>query len=244
MFSQRASERPVAMKPERNGRRKTRILIADREAIFRFGLRRILATESDLRVVAEAENATQALHLARQAKPEVIFLQAGLAPEKLVDLILRLRSGSPGCKLVIAAAELSEGESVAYIRAGAAGVILKSVDPMLFIKCVRKVMQNEIWLPKQEVAQLAQELESSPVSLPRPADTLTRREKTIISYLIQGWRNREIADHLSISEQTVKNHLRAIYDKVGVSDRLELVLYVIYQRIELPSAEITVEARN
>ncbi len=244
MFSQRASERLVAMKPERNGRRKTRILIADREAIFRFGFRRILATESDLRVVAEAENATQALHLTRQAKPEVIFLQAGIVPEKFADLIQRLRSASPGCKLVIAAAKLSEGESVGYIRAGAAGVILKSVDPALFIKCVRKVMQNEIWLPKQEVAQMAQVIESGPINLPRPADTLTQREKTVVSYLIQGWRNREIADHLSISEQTVKNHLRAVYDKVGVSDRLELVLYVIYQRIELPSVELTVEARN
>ncbi|MGH9326538.1 MAG: LuxR C-terminal-related transcriptional regulator [Terriglobia bacterium] len=244
MFSQRASERSVGRKPERTDRKKTRVLIADREAIFRFGLRRILSTENDLRVVAEAENATEALHLARQAKPQVIFLQAGLALEKVADLILRLRSGSPGCKLVIAAAELSEGESVGYIRAGASGVILKSVEPALFIKCVRKVRQNEIWLPKQEVTHMAKELEGAPVSLPRPADTLTRREKMIISYLTQGWRNREIADHLSISEQTVKNHLRAVYDKVGVSDRLELVLYVIYQRIELPSAELPVEARN
>jgi DNA-binding NarL/FixJ family response regulator len=75
---------------------------------------------------------------------------------------------------------------------------------------------------------------------PRPVDTLTRREKTIISYLMQGWRNREISTHLSISEQTVKNHLRTIYDKVGVSDRLELVLYAIHQRLELPPVKPTV----
>ena len=68
----------------------------------------------------------------------------------------------------------------------------------------------------------------------RPADTLTRREKSIVSCLMQGWRNREIAQHLTITEQTVKNHLRTIYDKVGVSDRLELVLYAIHHRMELP----------
>jgi DNA-binding NarL/FixJ family response regulator len=66
---------------------------------------------------------------------------------------------------------------------------------------------------------------------------LTQREKTIISYLMQGWRNREIAQHLNITEQTVKNHLRSIYDKVGVSDRLELVLYAIHQKLLLPSVQ-------
>ena len=75
---------------------------------------------------------------------------------------------------------------------------------------------------------------------PRPVDTLTRREKSIISCLMEGWHNREISTHLSISEQTVKNHLGAIYDKVGVSDRLELVLYAIHQRLELPALQATV----
>jgi DNA-binding NarL/FixJ family response regulator len=75
---------------------------------------------------------------------------------------------------------------------------------------------------------------------PRPVDTLTRREKSIISCLMEGWHNREISTHLSISEQTVKNHLGAIYDKVGVSDRLELVLYAIHQRLELPAVQATV----
>ena len=84
---------------------------------------------------------------------------------------------------------------------------------------------------------MAKLLEARPAAPPRPVDTLTFREKTIISYLMQGWRNREISTHLSISEQTVKNHLRTIYDKVGVSDRLELVLYAIHQRMELPPVQ-------
>ena len=121
-----------------------------------------------------------------------------------------------------------------HVRSGAAGVILKTVDPQFFVKCARRVTEGETWIPKRQVATMAKLLEARPAKPPRPVDTLTRREKTIISYLMQGWRNREISTHLSISEQTVKNHLRTIYDKVGVSDRLELVLYAIHQKMKLP----------
>lgn len=197
------------------------------------GLRRLLM-EDDLDVVGEAENITQATHLARRAKPDVIFIQAELVPAKSLEVLSKLRSASAGCKLVITAAAMTNGSPLQYIRAGASGMILKSVDPSLFVKCARKVMESEVWLPKHEVAKMANALGTTPMELRRPADTLTHREKMIISYLVQGWRNREIADHLSISEQTVKNHLRAVYDKVGVSDRLELVLYVIHQRVQLP----------
>lgn len=229
------------MKPERNhhSKRKVQVLIVDKEAIFRMGLRRLLMMEEDLDVVGEAENVTQATHLARSAKPDVIFIQAELVPEKSLEVLSKLRSASAGCKLVITANAVMNGSPLQYIRAGASGVILKSVDPSLFIKCARKVMESEVWLPKHEVAQMAHALGRTPVELRRPVDTLTQREKVIISYLVQGWRNREIAEHLSISEQTVKNHLRAVYDKVGVSDRLELVLYVIHQRVQLPPAAIT-----
>ena len=113
----------------------------------------------------------------------------------------------------------------------ALGLLMRSAQ---FVKCARRVMQGEVWLGKREVAQMAKRLGDVQGQQVRPRDTLTNREKTIISYLMQGWRNREIARHLSITEQTVKNHLRTVYDKLGVSDRLELVLYAIHQRLELP----------
>ncbi|MGH9448988.1 MAG: LuxR C-terminal-related transcriptional regulator [Terriglobia bacterium] len=233
------------MKQKRaNGGKKIQVLIADHEAVFRIGLRRLLTAEGDLEVVAEAENATQALHATRQTRPDVVFIQAEIVPEKSLEIITRLRAASPGCKLVITATAIKDKEPLRYIRAGAAGVILKSLDPALFVKCARKVTQDEIWLPKKDVAQMAQTLDGTALHLPRPVDTLTQREKTIISLLVQGWRNREIAGHLVIKEQTVKNHLRAVYDKVGVSDRLELVLYVIHQRVDLPAAPPQAQARN
>ena len=170
--------------------------------------------------------------MAREFKPDVVFLQAEIAKPDRAGLFADLRQASPEVKIVITASALGEEEPVRYVQGGAAGVILRSVDPPFFVKCARKVSENEVWLPKKQVAQMAKLLEGSePI---RPRDTLTQREKTIISYLMQGWRNREIARHLGITEQTVKNHLRTIYDKVGVSDRLELVLYAIHQRLELP----------
>jgi two-component system, NarL family, nitrate/nitrite response regulator NarL len=233
------------MKQGRNPARKINILIADREAIFRLGMRRLFGVEPTLRVLGEAQDELQTLHLARQLRPDLIFLQAEMMTQKKEpELLEQLRHASPACRVVVTAASLAEGEHVRYVKAGASGVILKSADPTLFVKCAYKVMLGEIWLAKQQVAEVAHQLGSAPLTLPRPVDTLTQREKTIISFLVQGWRNREIAERLAISEQTVKNHLRAAYDKVGVSDRLELVLYVIHQRVALPSVTPTAVNQN
>jgi len=222
------------MRPSRRPRKKIRVLIADREGIFRLGLKKLFGVEDDLRVVAEAESAPHALAVTKSFKPDLLFVQVEILAEATADFLAEVRKEVPTGKVVVTASALTENEALQYMQAGASGVILKSVEAPLFVKCARKVVENEIWLPKRSVAQMAKLLEVTRQRPPRPADTLTRREKTIISYLMQGWRNREIAQHLSITEQTVKNHLRTIYDKVGVSDRLELVLYAIHKHLELP----------
>mgnify|MGYP001339497422 CR=1 FL=1 len=224
-------------------RKRIRILIVDREAIFRIGVRRLFAVEEDLHVVAEAEDAAQAVRIAARSKPDVAFVQAEIFAHDSGDFAGRIRRASTNCKVVVTINTLQDGEAIRFTKSGASGVILKSVHPDLFTRCARKVMENEVWLPKAEVAKMARILETSPHHMPRPAETLTQREKTIISYLIEGLRNREIAEQLSISEQTVKNHLRAVYDKVGVSDRLEMVLYALHHRLDLPPVRV-VEAVN
>jgi len=227
------------MRSDRNCKKKIRIFIADREGVFRLGLKRLLEVEDDLRVVGQAEESSEMIRLVQQFNPDMLFLQTELASEGAGDVLAQVRLGSPSCRIVITASAMADEEALRYTKAGASGVILKSVDPALFVRCARKVTAGEVWLPKRQVAQMAQMLEASPARVQRPVDTLTKREKMIISYLAQGWRNREIGRQLSITEQTVKNHLRAIYDKVGVSDRLELVLYTIHQRLELPPVNIS-----
>jgi DNA-binding NarL/FixJ family response regulator len=224
---------------------KIRVLVADREGIFRLGLKKLLAVEDDLRVVAEAENATEVLAKVQTFRPDVVFIQEEILTASSGNLISAVLKVAPQCKVVATASSSSDSSdesSMRHVRSGAAGVILKTVDPQLFVKCARRVTAGETWIPKKQVSTMAKLLEARPDNPPRPVDTLTRREKIIISYLMQGWRNREISTHLSISEQTVKNHLRTIYDKVGVSDRLELVLYAIHQRMELPPVQATLPA--
>jgi DNA-binding NarL/FixJ family response regulator len=220
-------------------KRKIRVLVADREGIFRLGLKKLFAVEDDLRVVAEAENANEVLARVETFRPDLVFIQEEVLAESGGNLIAEVLKVAPQCKVVATASSLSDESSMRHVRNGAAGVILKSVDPQLFVKCARRVTAGETWIPKKHVSAMAKLLEARPEKPLRPVDTLTRREKVIISYLMQGWHNREISTHLNISEQTVKNHLRTIYDKVGVSDRLELVLYAIHQRMELPAVQAT-----
>lgn len=236
------TRRRAARADDRNGaesaktsRSRIRILIADREQIFRLGLKNIFAGEDDLRVVAHAQEAGELARAVEQFKPGIVFVQAEILGANPTESLLDLRRSSPESKIVITASELDEKQTLTCMKCGASGVILKSTDPALFVKCARKVAEGELWLPKKQVAQMARLVDESQGGT-RPADTLTGREKTVISYLVQGLRNREIAERLSITEQTVKNHLRSVYDKVGVSDRLELVLYAIHRRLELPPA--------
>jgi DNA-binding NarL/FixJ family response regulator len=225
---------------QRNGaKKKIRILIADREGIFRFGLKELFAVEDDLRVVAQANSASQLVELTKSLRPHLLFIQAEMVAEASGNLFAQLRGEAPKCKIVVTSSSIpTEEQGMRFIQLGAAGIILKSVEPALFVRCARKVVwDDEVWLPHKQVASIAKFVETSTSQPLRPVDTLTQREKTIISYLMQGWRNREIAQHLTITEQTVKNHLRSIYDKVGVSDRLELVLYAIHQKLLLPPVQ-------
>jgi DNA-binding NarL/FixJ family response regulator len=222
-----------------SAKKKIRVLIADREGIFRFGLKELFAVEDDLRVVAQAHSAAQVIELTKSLRPHLLFVQSEIVTEAGGNLFSELRHEAPKCKIVVTFSTVpSEEQGIRYVQLGASGIILKSVEPSLFIRCARKVVwDDEMWLPHKQVTSMAKFVETTAAQPLRPVDTLTQREKTIISYLMQGWRNREIAQHLTITEQTVKNHLRSIYDKVGVSDRLELVLYAIHQKLLLPPVQ-------
>jgi DNA-binding NarL/FixJ family response regulator len=213
-------------------KRKYRVLIADRGGVFRLGLKKLIAIEDDFRVVAQAENAAQIPLLAKKFQADLLFIQSEIVQEGGGDLLARIHQAVPDSRVLIVADGLRDDEMDSFIKRGASGIVLRSADPDSFVKCALKVIKSKHNLPKPQ-AEAPSGARAAESAL-RPVDTLTRREKTIISGLLQGWRNREIAQHLSISEQTVKNHLRTIFDKVGVSDRLEMVLYAIHHRMELP----------
>jgi DNA-binding NarL/FixJ family response regulator len=218
--------------PSQEENHKIRIVVADLEGIFRMGLKRVLEADADLEVVAELDHPDQLVSEAGRLQPDVMFVQNEMLMCEVGALPL-IRAASPATNFMVTASTLAEEDAVTLVEEGARGAILKMADPALFVKCAHKIVEGEIWLPKKQVAEIARRLSEHGT---RPADTLTAREKLVISCLVkEGWRNRDIAEHLSISEQTVKNHLRSIYDKVGVSDRVELVLYAIHQHLDLPS---------
>lgn len=219
-------------------KKKTKILVADREGIFRLGLKRLLSAEDDLRVVAQAENAPQVLAMLKTFQPDLIILQEEIASDGNCGLLAQIRQQAPECKIIAIASLFTEPRKKALVEAGASGLIAKTDQPETFVRSVGRVIRGETVLPQGPLPVAGGGIITDKDRQPRPVDTLTRRERTIVSCLTQGLRNREIAGHLEITEQTVKNHLRSIYDKVGVSDRLELVLYAIHHRLELPRVDI------
>lgn len=218
-------------------KRKTKVLIADREGIFRLGLKKLFSVEDDLRVVAQAENAEQTLAMAKSFKPDLIVVQREIAADEHRNLIAQIHRQAPLCRIIVTASIPAEDNTKRFLEAGASCVVSKSLQPELFVKTARSVVESKTTTPADQMPEAGEGIAAIRDQQLRPVDTLTRRERTIVSCLTQGWRNREIAERLKITEQTVKNHLRSIYDKVGVSDRLELVLYAIHQQLELPSVE-------
>lgn len=220
-----------------NSKARSKILIADGEGVFRLGLKKLFSVEDDFRVVAQAENSLQLVAMARSFRPDIALVQQDLVLNGCQGVLGQLHRVSPSCLVVITASHMTDAERQILIRDGVSGVIPRSAAPEAYLADVRKVLNGEVIHPPQEDRRDGL-VSSSGHPHSRPIDTLTPREKTIISCLTQGLRNRDIADHLTITEQTVKNHLRSIYDKVGVSDRLELVLYAIHQRLELPPVDL------
>ena len=213
------------MRSALKSKRKYRILIADRGGIFRLGLRKLFAIEDDFRVVAQAENAFQTAELAKRFQADLLFVQAEIEREGAGDLLAKLHQSVPHCKTLIIADSARNDEIDAFVKRGASGIIMRSADPESFVKCALRVVKNGTWLPKPSAdPQVGPSASSQGRPELRPADTLTRREKSIIGCLMQGLRNREIASNLSITEQTVKNHLRTVFDKYSVRSMISFCI--------------------
>jgi DNA-binding NarL/FixJ family response regulator len=217
--------------------KRIRILLADREEVFRLGIRQLFSLEDDLRVVAQAATSEQVVALAERFGPHVLMVQGEIAAEPPGNFMEQVRRASPHSKLVITTPALKGDMASRYTEAGAAGVIARSAPLSQFVRCIREAMKHKAVMVRAPGAEMVKTAEAPQKLSVRPADTLTRREKAVIGCLMQGFPNREIARCLSIAEQTVKNHLRSIFDKLGVSDRLELVLYAIHQKLDIPLIE-------
>jgi len=217
---------------DREGNAAIRIILADSQAIYRVGMRKVFALEDDIRVVAQAET-LQNLYAALQRFPtDVVFLEGQLLAGT-IDAIPELVRRAPEAKLIVQLSEADEANTVELYRRGVRGVVPRSISPDLLIKCVRKIADGETWIDNQSVSWVIDAYRSQATSLtnPRTQPKLSKKELAIISCITRGMRNKEIAYQIGTTEQVIKNYLRKVYDKLGVSDRLELALYCLHHQL-------------
>ena len=208
-----------------------RILLADDHPIFRDGLKKLLSLEEDMSVVGEAATAGECVSLLGKLKPDVLLLDLKFPDRDGLTILEETNLESLPTKAIVLTASDDERDVVRAMRLGARGVVLKQAATDLLIKSIRKVQQGEIWVDRKMTAEVMKALAQSAEAVRREKPLLSDREREIVQLVASGLRNREIGEKLFISEQTVKNHLHNIFEKLGVSDRLELALYAIHHRL-------------
>ena len=210
-----------------------KIALADDHTIFRDGLRRLLALEPDFKIVAEAKDGTEVMPILEEHEPDILLLDLRMPGADGLTLLQRIQTNKLKTKIIVLTASEDEGEYVQAMKYGTSGIVLKQTATELLIKSIRKVYEGEIWLDSRTTAavmrQFASPSDGGPHERDKPA--LSNREREIVACVAQGFKNKEIAEKMFISEQTVKNHLHNVFDKLGVSDRLELALYAIHRNI-------------
>jgi DNA-binding NarL/FixJ family response regulator len=209
-----------------------RVIVADTQAIFRAGLRKIFAVEDDIRVVGQAETLGQTLAAAKRFSADLLILEAALTPNP-VEAVSDLLRQCAGLRLVVVTTDPEEELTLELFRRGVHGVVSREVEPELLIDCVRKVAKGEPWLDSRGIQWV---LEAYRTQGMRPLASrskvqLTPKESLIVGCVTQGMKNKEIALRVGTTEQVVKNYLRKVYDKLGVADRLELALYCLHNRV-------------
>jgi two-component system, NarL family, nitrate/nitrite response regulator NarL len=220
---------------------KIRIVIADDHPIFRDGLCKLLALEEDFEVVAEASDGRQVLDVLQQHEPDILLLDLKMPGLDGLATLQRLQSAKAKTRVIVLTASDDKNEFVQAMKLGTSGIVLKQTATEMLIKSIRKVHAGEIWLDSHTTAEVIRRFVSdempppAPQSAPSPRERerspLSQREREIVALVAQGFKNKEMAEKMFISEQTVKNHLHNIFDKLGVSDRLELALYAIHNNL-------------
>jgi DNA-binding NarL/FixJ family response regulator len=209
-----------------------RVILADTQAIFRAGLRKIFALEDDIRVVGQAETLPQTQSAITKFSADILIFESALAPNP-VEAVTELLRQAPQLKIVVVTPASDEQLTLDLFRRGAHGILSREVEPEILVDCLRKVAAGEPWLESQAIHWMMEAFRGHNLrpSGARPKVQLTPKETLIVSCVTQGMKNKEIAIRVGTTEQVVKNYLRKVYDKLGVADRLELALYCLSHHV-------------
>jgi two-component system, NarL family, nitrate/nitrite response regulator NarL len=210
---------------------KIRILIADDHAVFRYGLRALLESEPRFTVVGEAADGSEVAKLTSDLKPAVLMLDLAMPRLTGIEVLRELASSTHGeMRTIVLTAAIEKKQIVEALHLGARGILLKDAAIQLIAKCIEKVVAGDFWVGHEAVTSLIDYLRGLKQGIGgtvQRSPEFTPRENEIISAIVTGNANKEIAIKLSLSEDTVKHHLSNIFDKAGVSNRLELAIWSI-----------------
>jgi NarL family two-component system response regulator LiaR len=200
-----------------------RVLIADDHAVVRQGLRMFLATDPEIEIVGEARDGAEALRMALQLQPDVVLMDLLMPVMDGIQATAAIRREAPGVEVVALTSVLEDGVVVDAVRAGAIGYLLKDTEAHELRRAIKAAAAGQVELCPEAAARLLREVRT-PDQVPEP---LTERETDVLRLLAQGMSNQEIAQALSVGEQTVKSHVSHILSKLGVPSRTQAALYAI-----------------
>jgi two-component system nitrate/nitrite response regulator NarL len=212
-----------------------RIAIADDHPIFRDGLRRLLESESNLQVVGEASDGRQALDLVSHAKPDILLLDMAMPNLPGLETLRELSESNHQVRVIILTASIDRPQMLQALQLGARGIVLKESATQVLLKSLTAVMEGGYWVGKESVPDLKElvlkDMPSVEDEAPNTKWGLTRREMQMVSAIVEGSSNRDIAQKFGVREDTVKHHLTSIFSKLGVTTRLELALFALDNKL-------------
>lgn len=203
-----------------------RVLVVDDHAVVRQGLRTFLELQDDIEVVGEAADGELALTAAAALEPDVVLMDLVMPQLDGVSAIERLRERAPATRVIVLTSFLDEDKVLPAVRAGAAGYLLKDVQPLELVRAIRMVDRGEALLHPAVAARVLREVAGDGARAGR-RELLTARELEVLSLLARGRANKAIAHDLGVAEKTVKTHVGNILGKLGLSDRTQAALYAV-----------------
>ncbi len=212
-----------------------KVAVADDQPLYRMGVVKLLEAEEDLVLVAEATNGMEAILAIERHQPDVLLLDLKMPVMDGLQALSEIGKRRLDARVIVMISNDEREKAVRAVRLGARGILFKDADPALLPKSIRKVYAGEVWIDNPILSQALESLLTRPQAPSVPAETrdmkLSGREMEVVRCVAMGLRNKEVADKLGVSEATVKNHLTSIYTKLGVGDRLELILYAIHNKL-------------
>lgn len=207
-----------------------RVLLADDHALFRRGVASLLAADRDFEVVGEAVDGQRAVEMARKLMPDVILMDISMPGTDGLEATRRIKAEMPYVRIVILTVSDGERSLFEAVKNGAQGYLLKKIEPQALYATLRGVVQGEATLSRMMAAQLLEEfarMSRQPAPAAAPAAQLTAREKEVLEQVARGRSNKEIATALAIAENTVKNHLKNILEKLHLENRVQAATFAL-----------------